>query len=152
MDDGIKIARCARCKKTYVKIRFPVCDDCIDDEEADFKTISNVLAENSNQNVEIVANLAGVTPECVLRMLDRGLIATEMNSLNVRCGRCGEPAISPAQRLCQRCLIQLDQTFFAEISEARRVRQEREKQDSVHEAIDKKRKTVIKPKNRNLED
>ena len=144
MGDTIRIARCGRCNGTYLKVRFSVCDDCLDAEDADYQRISDVLVEHPNQNVEIVAHLADVSPSCVLRMLDRGLIASEKIVEEVKCGKCGQPALSAAQKLCQSCLIKLDQKFFAEINEAKKVQLEQERDSSVHDTIDLKRKSIQK--------
>lgn len=149
MGETIRIARCGRCNETYVKVRFAVCDNCLYDEDADYERISDVLAENPSKSVEIVAYLADVTTGCVLRMLDRGLIANEQVDENVKCGKCGAPALSVAQKLCQSCLIKLDQKFFSEINEAKRTQLIQNKDQSVHDTIDLKRQSIQqKKKNR----
>jgi ribosomal protein L37E len=148
MDETGKIAKCARCKSVFVKMHVPVCEKCTDDEEADFKRISETMAENPDQNAETIALLADVTTACVLRMLDRGLITNENMGSKIKCGQCGKPAISAAKKLCQSCLIKLDQKFFSEISQAKRVREDRDANDSVHETLEDKRKTSIKSKKR----
>lgn len=110
MGQTIRMARRARCGATFVKIRSSVCEKCMDDEEGDYRRISDVLAGNTDLNVEGVAEAA--TTKCVLRMLDRGLIANDQVTDDVRCGRCGELAISASKRLCHTCLIKLGQNFF----------------------------------------
>jgi ribosomal protein L37E len=144
MGETIRIARCRRCNEAYIKVSFSVCDNCLDDEDADYQRISDTLAENPNKNVETVAYLADVTPSCVLRMLDRGLIANEQVDNDVRCGKCGEPALSVAQKLCQSCLIKLDQKFFSEINEAKRTQDAQNQDQSVHDTIDRKRQSIQK--------
>ncbi|MFP6585054.1 MAG: hypothetical protein VCD00_21160 [Candidatus Hydrogenedentota bacterium] len=139
MDDTIKITYCARCNNLYVKIRFNVCDHCIDDEEADYQKICDVLAENAGQSTEAVVLLADVEVATVLRMLEQGLIVNDNLAHDFKCGRCGGPAISGAQRLCRTCLNKLDQTFFKEIVEAKIILAE-QRRESVHEVLMGKRK------------
>ncbi len=146
MDETGKIGKCARCSTTFVKFNSPVCENCIDDEEADFARISDALVDNPDQNAEVIAKLVNVSIACVLRMLDRGLIATEQVAPDVKCGRCGKPAISLAKKLCQSCLIKLDQNFMSEISEAKRAQTEFDGSSSVHDIIDSKRQSITKPK------
>lgn len=146
MGETGKIAKCARCSTTFVKFKAPVCENCVDDEEADFTRISDALVENPDQNAEVIAQLANVSTACVLRMLDRGLIATEQIAPDVKCGRCGKPAISLAKKLCQSCLIKLDQNFMSEISHAKRAQTDFDPTSSVHDIIDTKRKSIANPK------
>lgn len=145
LDDAIKIAYCARCNDLYVKIRFEVCDQCIDEEEADYQRIRDVLAENSGQSTETVALLAEVEVPTVLRMLAQGLILNDKLAHDFKCGQCGKPAISGAQRLCRTCLNRLDKKFFKEIVEAKLVLAE-QRRESVHDVLMDKRKKAPRKK------
>ena len=145
LDDEIKISHCARCNSLYVRIRFDVCDDCLDEEEADYERIRDVLAENAGQSTEAVAMLADVAVSTVLRMLDHGLITNKNIAHDFKCGKCGERAISAAQRLCQPCLDQLDQKFFKEIVEAKLILAE-QRRESVHAVLMNKRKKTPRSK------
>lgn len=138
MEDLIKITHCARCRDLFVKIRFDVCEKCIDEEEEDYQRIHDVLAEDASQSTEAVALLAGVDVACVLRMLDRGLIVNDHIAREFKCGRCGETAISATQKLCRSCLHNLDREFFQEINEAKRVLSA-QRRESVHTVLTKKR-------------
>lgn len=102
------LAKCVRCDKMFNKLSSPVCVDCQKEEDADFERIRDVLAENPDLNAEGVAELSGVDMECVLRMLDQGLISNISLGEAVKCGRCGAPAISVTKRLCQSCLEKLN--------------------------------------------
>lgn len=137
----MKIAHCARCRGLFVRIRFEVCDRCLDDEEADYTRINDVLVSNKGLTVEQVAEKAEVTTACVLRMLERGLIVNEKIAENIKCGRCGAPAISASQQLCTACLQDLDKKFISEINQAKKnVAQQHN--ESVHEVLNEKRKQV----------
>lgn len=121
-----------------MKIRFDVCENCIDEEEADYQRIHDVLAQDASQSTEAVALLADVEVACVLRMLDRGLIVNDHIAREFKCGRCGDTAISATQKLCRACLHNLDKRFFQEINEAKRVLSE-QRRESVHTILTKKR-------------
>ncbi|HUW60704.1 MAG TPA: hypothetical protein VMZ06_06825 [Candidatus Bathyarchaeia archaeon] len=85
-----------------------VCSKCQPDEDADYEKIRAVLDRLPHLNVETAAAEAGVTVACVMRMLDEGLIANANLAENIKCGRCGAPAISLTKRLCQACLDKLN--------------------------------------------
>ncbi len=143
MGDQFKIVRCVRCEAIFVRIRTAVCTHCLDAEEEDFHRIRDVLHEHKHLNVVAVAELAEVTEACVLRMLGEGLIVNEQVSHDVKCGQCGAPAISTSQRLCARCLANLDRKFVTEISEARQRMIEAPASASVHVMLNRKRKKSI---------
>lgn len=102
------LTKCARCKKIYVKIASPVCQQCQPDEDADFSKIHNAIRKQSGLNAEAIAENAGVELECVLRMLNAGRLRVKDLGEKPTCGRCGAPAISMAKRLCESCLVELD--------------------------------------------
>ena len=102
------LAACPRCKKIFDKTRSAVCTRCQDTEDDEFDKIRSVLDRNPNLNAEQVAEEAQVSLECVLRMLEEGLIASVSLMEQVKCGRCGAPAISMSKKLCKACLEELN--------------------------------------------
>jgi ribosomal protein L37E len=102
------LASCPRCKKLFDKTRSVVCPRCQDDENVDFDKIRAVLDRNPNLNAEQLAEQAQVSVDCVMRMLEEGLIASVNLMEKVKCGRCGGPAISMNKKLCQACLEELN--------------------------------------------
>ncbi len=108
-------AKCARCGKFFDKIKSPVCLDCLPDEDADYEKIRDVLSEREDLCAQEVAEAAGVSVECVLRMMDDGQIVNVKDTEDVKCGRCGAPAISASKRLCQKCLEQLNREVSANV-------------------------------------
>jgi NMD protein affecting ribosome stability and mRNA decay len=102
------LATCPRCKRIFDKICSSVCPKCQDDENADFDKIRTVLERDPNLNAEQVAAEAEVTLQCVMRMLEEGLIANVSLTESVKCGQCGAPAISMSKKLCQACLEKLN--------------------------------------------
>ena len=102
------LATCPRCKKIFEKTRTIVCVKCQEAENADYDKIRAVLERDPSLNAEETAEEAGVTVQCVTRMLQEGLIANVSLSESVKCGRCGAPAISLNKKLCQACLEKLN--------------------------------------------
>ena len=115
----LKLARCARCKNLFNKIVSEVCNLCQPDEDQDFSRIQDVLAHVKGLNVEKVAEEAGVSVDCVLRMLREGRIDNVAHDDEASCGRCGAPAISTTKRLCKRCLVVLDRECAHAMQEMR---------------------------------
>jgi hypothetical protein len=131
-----------------------VCQVCQSKEDEDYALIMEVLAENAGLGVEGLAAKAGVTVSCVLRMLDSGRIeAAEVNEM-IKCGRCGRPAISKSKRLCQACLVKMDQEWAETIQEMRQSLAPRKtlQAHSVHETVQKKRQGLTPPKAPEKED
>lgn len=106
------LSKCPRCDNLYNKTEdMVVCAGCRADEEQDYETVRETLEEKPDLNAQQVAELSGVAVNCVLRMLETGVITSEATLLgeNIRCGRCGGKAISATKRLCQACLEKLNQ-------------------------------------------
>lgn len=102
------MAKCVRCKKLFNKEESPVCRECLPDEEADMQKVLDSLQEHPNQSVEEVSASTGVAVECVLRMVKEERVQNVATTeTNVRCGKCGAPAISASKRLCEKCLAKL---------------------------------------------
>lgn len=101
------LAKCARCGKMFDKQSSVVCLKCQPDEDADYDKIRRVLDETPNLSSEQVSATAGVALAVVLRMLDEGFLTSTLSG-QVKCGRCGAPAISASKKLCQACLEKLN--------------------------------------------
>ena len=102
------IAKCARCGGLFDKIREPVCTKCLPDEDSDREKVRNALDRQPDASARAIAEAAEVDVEVVLRMVDTGILANEATLGDVKCGRCGAPAISRKQKLCRTCLDQLN--------------------------------------------
>lgn len=102
------LTTCPRCKKIFDKMNASVCPKCQEAENEDYDRIRSVLDAKPNLNAEQVAAEAEVDIQVVTRMLDDGLIANISLSDEVKCGRCGAPAISRSKKLCQACLEKLN--------------------------------------------
>jgi len=102
------LATCPRCKKMFDKIRSQVCPRCLDDEEMDYEKVRHELSNRPDQSVEELAEATGVDLECVLRLLNDGRIQASTLTKEIKCGRCGAPAISIDKKLCESCLQELN--------------------------------------------
>ena len=105
--------KCARCAKLFNRIHSVICPKCQPAEDQDFSKIHNAIRRNAGLKAAEIAEVAGVAVDCVLRMLGEGRLRIEVNDERPFCGRCGEPAISMAKRLCERCLAELDRECAA---------------------------------------
>lgn len=101
------LAKCARCEKMFDKTTSVVCPKCQPSEDADYDKIRRVLDASPNLNAEQVSEAAEVQLAVVLRMLDEGFLANATIG-QIKCGRCGAPAISASKKLCQACLEKLN--------------------------------------------
>jgi hypothetical protein len=133
--------KCVRCKDVFFRVASPVCLKCQLTEEEDFKKIRDILANRLGLNVEQLAEAAEVGTDCVLRMLEDERIVNVVSSDPVPCGRCGEPAISHTKKLCQRCLITLENECSASMRALKeKIGDEyRDNLQTVHEAVERKR-------------
>ena len=102
------LSTCPRCKKIFDKVRTSVCTKCQSAEDTDFDKIRQLLERSPNLNAEQAAKEAEVSVACVMRMMDEGLISNTNLTEQIKCGRCGAPAISMSKKLCQACLEKLN--------------------------------------------
>ncbi len=103
------LSSCARCGRMFNKATVSVCPACLPAENADTEKVREVLAEHDNLNAEQVAEMADVDLEVVQRMMKDGIVSVvSLDASEIKCGRCGAPAISAAKKLCQSCLEKLN--------------------------------------------
>ena len=138
------LAKCERCAKLFAKTNHPLCPNCVPEEEQDFEKVRTCLGEHPDLSAEAISELTGVSLQCVMRMIDQGLVTNSLFTGTVKCGKCGAPAISPSKRLCNACLEEMNQRVARQRSEL----QERQRKQvkigefaSVRETIEEKRRT-----------
>lgn len=133
------IVKCPRCGKLYQKARLAVCKECSVFEEEDYSKVRDMMNQMGVASPEEVAKAAEVEVGVVLRMIEVGMISFDRPDEQVLCGRCGKPAISKSQRLCERCMMKLDVALGAEKRKvAEQIDQIRDA--SVREMIEAKRR------------
>lgn len=104
----MSLAKCPRCKNLFNKSSTLICMGCAPDEEADYEKIKECLRNNSELSPEAISEQTGVDLECVMRMVEQGLVSSGESGGHAKCGRCGAPAISASKRLCSNCLEDLN--------------------------------------------
>ena len=108
------LVKCPRCGKLYQKARLAVCKECSLFEEQDYTKVRDAMNEIGVGSVEDAADAADVDVGVVLRMIEVGMISFDRPDEKVLCGRCGKPAMSKSQRLCEKCMMELDVALGAE--------------------------------------
>jgi ribosomal protein L37E len=132
------LASCGRCGKMFNKVQANVCPGCIDDEEADYEKIRDVVSRNETLNVEQVSEAAGVDVLVVRRIIGEGRVAQVSLGEVPKCGKCGAPAISITKKLCQACLERMN----VEVSKAQsQIKLEKKKETQIGAYDNNARKT-----------
>ena len=137
---SLDLAQCARCRRVFPVVRSPACPECQRDEDAEFDKIRDVLDYDSTLSPEETAEAAGVSVDCVLRIVDAGLVSDANVAEVPKCGRCGKPAISRSKRLCEDCVTKLDAQFTKAVGATRNtIRLRNEEAAGIREAVQQKR-------------
>lgn len=132
------LASCGRCGKMFNKVQANVCPGCVEDEEADYEKIREIVSQNETLNVEQVSEAAGVEISVVRRIIGEGRVAQVSMGEVPKCGKCGAPAISITKKLCQACLERLN----AEVSKAQsQIKLEKKKETQIGAYDNNARKT-----------
>lgn len=137
------LAKCERCDDLFDKYQNAVCPACMPEEEEEFDSIRDCLRENPDMSADGLAELAGVELKVVKRMLDQGLISSTVAVGEVKCGRCGAPAISHTKKLCHSCLEDLNRGVAKQrksIAMGSKKKAEIGEYGSVRQLLDKKRR------------
>lgn len=132
------LASCGRCGKMFNKVQANVCPGCVEDEEADYEKIREVVSRNETLNVEQVSEAAGVDVLVVRRIIGEGRVAQVSLGEVPKCGKCGAPAISITKKLCQACLERMN----VEVSKAQsQIKLEKKKETQIGAYDNNARKT-----------
>jgi hypothetical protein len=71
--------------------------------------VRECLSAQPDLAAEAIHEITGVSIACILRMIDQGVVTSNLLTGTVKCGKCGAPAIGPSKRLCHACLDQMNQ-------------------------------------------
>ena len=138
------LAKCERCEKLFSKFDSPICPACAPEEEKDHEAVRLCIADHPDLNVETIAELSGVSVQCVMRMIDQGLVVTSLSKGTMKCGKCGAPAISASKKLCSSCLEEMNRNVAkqrSQLGEIARKQVQIGEHQTVRQAIEAKRKT-----------
>lgn len=97
------LANCDGCNKVFNKVTASLCPACIEQDEKDLQVVNEALREEPHQTIEQLSEKTGVSKRTILRLLKNQRIASDADLVEVKCGKCGAPAISLSVRLCGRC-------------------------------------------------
>ena len=92
----------------YNKTTYPVCDDCLPAEEADFTKVRDIIAEEPGMEVARVVEVTGVEFDVVKRMLDDDMVKIAEPVLDIKCIQCGARAVNIEKKLCRPCMERLN--------------------------------------------
>ena len=104
------LANCEGCNKVFNKVTTSLCPACIEQEERDLKTVNEALRAEPNQTVAQLSERTGVDKKTILRLLKDQRIASEAKLVDMKCGKCGAPAVSLTVKLCKRCAAEISKT------------------------------------------
>lgn len=98
-------ATCPRCKSRLILATKGVCEKCEEAEFEDYNKVRDALEQHPECSGPELAEAAGVSLDCIKRMLARDMIVDVHDRTNVpACGVCGKPAISHKKKICAACL------------------------------------------------
>ncbi len=139
------LANCIRCETLFDKNVSPICPKCAEAEEEDFEKINEALRECPNQTVDELHEATEVEKKVIIRLVENGRVASEATMADVKCGRCGAPAISLTKRLCEKCSLELAKESRAAMQEVKAQLRDKPKtsgkslhERSVHESLQDK--------------
>ena len=96
---------CPRCGKVFVKIREPICEPCVKEEEQIFEKVREYVKENPNLPIGEVAEACEVQPKRILQYIRDGrLEAVPGMKGEVVCSKCGKPLL--VGRMCEKCILE----------------------------------------------
>jgi len=101
----MELAKCAKCKTVFQRIREPICEKCIKEEEQIFENVKEFLRENPKSTVTAISEATGASARKILGYLRDGRIEV-VEGAGLNCGHCGEPI--PTGQLCKDCFEKAD--------------------------------------------
>ncbi len=98
-----ELRNCPRCGKLFSYFGRPICNNCIEKEEEEFKIVKEYIYENPGATVFEVADATEVTVDKIMRFLreERLEISSENVNLILECERCSRPI--KTGRYCDQC-------------------------------------------------
>jgi len=109
-----EIRNCPRCGKIFTYISRPICNNCLEVEENEFKVVKEYIYDNPGASISEVSQATDVTVEKIMRFLreERLEISSENNNLMLECERCGRAIKSG--RFCENCKADINKDFKRE--------------------------------------
>lgn len=105
------INNCRRCNRVFRKAVRDICQDCIDQEQSQFKNVYKVLNESEATGGITMAELAqraGVAQDTIEQMIRGQGFGTAINFLKIPCMNCGAMLMASQRRgkYCEGCSVE----------------------------------------------
>jgi len=98
---------CPRCGKVFVKIREPICDQCVKEEEQIFEKVREFVRENPDLSIKEVSDACDVQVKRILQYIRDGRLEASVGiQSEVACSKCGKPIKSG--RMCEQCVLSVN--------------------------------------------
>jgi uncharacterized protein len=99
---SLEIKNCPKCKKTFVKIKEPICPECFKEEEAIFEKTRNFIKENPKVSLDVVSLELDISVKKIQKYIKEGRIdVSESEGITMKCDSCGKNINSG--RYCDKC-------------------------------------------------
>lgn len=99
---GSGLRNCKRCGKLFVYAGVPVCPECLEKEEEQYRKVKKYLDSNPRAGVDETSEQTGVPSEMVIEFLRQGLLVTAGGpGGQLTCAICHRPITKG--RLCPKC-------------------------------------------------
>ncbi len=109
-----EIRNCPRCGRIFTYIASPICGNCIEVEESEFKVVKEYIYDNPGATIAEVSRETEVTVEKIMKFLrdERLELRSENSNLILECEKCGRPINSG--RFCESCKGQITESLKRE--------------------------------------
>ena len=137
--DSRRTIECPRCKQQLIRASEGVCTRCEEAEYRDYNKVRDLLEQHPEASAAELAELAEISVDCILRMMDRGMIRDAKDVSGARCGMCGAPAINHKKKICAGCLQKLN-TEIRHVAAKVSPESQGRRMFDVHSALDNRRR------------
>jgi flagellar operon protein (TIGR03826 family) len=97
-----EVRNCKRCGKVFVYAGIPVCPECLEKEEEQYRKVKRFLDDHPRAGVSETSEETGVPVEVVVEFLRQGLLVTQAGPAGqLTCMMCKKPITRG--KLCPRC-------------------------------------------------
>lgn len=104
-----EMRNCKRCGKVFLYAGVPICPECLEKEEKQFRDVKRYLEENPRSGVSEISEGTGVPVEVVIEFLRQGLLVSQPGSSGqLTCMICKRPITRG--KICPRCEAMLNAT------------------------------------------
>jgi len=98
---------CPRCGKIFVKVRDPICAQCMKEEDEIFEKVRQFVRDNPDSTIQEICEACDVTTKRVLAYLKDGrLEASKGLQGESLCSKCGRPI--KTGRMCEKCVLEVN--------------------------------------------